>query len=364
MKPTDFSAQPRITLATVARLAGVSQSTVSLVLNDRPLAQNLAPKTRERIRAAAQTLRYRPNAAARSLRSARTHLLGVIVFDIADPYCTLILQGVQETVGGTDLLPIILDVQNSNERFERFLEMVVEHQVEGLVIVANWLFIELDGLRKFEETGIPAVIVGREFASTRISSVLVDNQAGGCIAMEHLLSLGHKRIAVIRGPKHLQDSERRWRGIKAAARKAGHTIAPRLILQLPESADPLQGFAGGQQMVTELLRSGEDFTGIVAFDDLTACGAMRALHEAGKRTPQDVSVVGFDDIPQAVLTTPSLTTVAQGMKEMGSLAATQVLSLIAAGPSSERPKATISLHPPAMVLRESTSRQAGRSAKR
>ncbi len=354
MKSSPIPGKSRSTLATVARLAGVSQSTVSLVLNDRPLARNLAADTRERIRRAAQELRYRPNAAARSLRNARTQLLGVIVFDIADPYCTLILQGVQEAVRQTDLLPIILDVQNRNERFDRYLEMVVEHQVEGLIIVANWLFIDLDGLRRFEEAGIPAVIIGREFPSKNITSVLVDNQAGGRAAMQHLLSLGHTRIAVIRGPKHLQDSDRRWRGIQQAAKKAGHTLDPKLVLRLPESADPLQGFVGGHHAIAELLRQGEAFTGIVAFDDLTACGALRALYEAGIRSPRDVSVVGFDDIPQAVLTTPSLTTVAQEMKEMGAFAATHVLALIEDDPAIKRSDATIRLHPPKMVVREST----------
>ena len=362
MKSSPALPKDRITLATVARLAGVSPSTVSLVLNDRPLSRKLAADTRERIRSAAETLRYHPNAAARSLRSARTHLLGIIVFDIADPYCTLILQGVQEAVRQTDLLPIILDVQNRSERFNSYLDMLVEHRVEGVIIIANWLFIELNGLRAFEDTGIPAVIVGREFVSKSISSVLVDNRAGGCAAMHHLLSLGHTRIAVIRGPKRLQDSDRRWRGIQQAARDAGHTLHSKLVLRLPESADPLQGFVGGHRAIAQLLLTGIHFTGIVAFDDLTACGALRALHEAGIRSPHDVSVVGFDDIPQAVLTTPSLTTVGQGMKEMGSFAAAHVLTLIHADPAKKPAAATIRLHPPTMIVRESTGKSTSGSA--
>lgn len=354
MNPTETPAQARrITLATVARLAGVSQSTVSVVLNDRPLARNLSEATRKRIRAAALSLQYRPNAAARSLRSARTHLVGVIVFDIADPYCTLILQGVQEVLGKTDLLPIILDVQNENARFKRYLDMAVEHQVEGLIVVANWLFVDLDCLHRFEDTGIPLVIVGREFPSKRVSSVLVDNEAGGRIAMEHLLSLGHRNIAVILGPKRLQDSERRWRGMRRAARAAGYALDPKLVVRLPESADSLQSFTSGHAATSALIQKKLHFTAMLAFDDLTACGVLRALHEHGIRSPEDVSVVGFDDIPQAVLTTPSLTTVSQQMGEMGSFAASHLLQLVEADRTSALP-AIVQLHPPCMVLREST----------
>ena len=355
MKPAHLGGpKSRVTLATVAQLAGVSQSTVSLVLNERPLARRLSPVTRDRIRFAAKQLQYRPNAVARSLRSSRTHLLAVIVFDIADPFCTLILQGVQDTVRQTALLPMILDVQNRNERFDRYLEMVVEQQAEGVVIVANWLYADLDGLRRFEKTGIPAVIIGREFPSENVSSVLVDNEAGGHAAMEHLLALGHRQIAVIRGPRRLQDSDRRWLGIQRAARRFGHKIDPALVLRLPENADPLQGFTGGHRAVAKLIAASRKFTAIVAFDDLTACGALRALHEADIRSPQDVSVVGFDDITQAMLTTPSLTTVAQGLREMGISAAEHILERIDSEAAGKRPLATICLHPPTLVVREST----------
>ncbi len=344
----------RPTLADIAREAGVSPSTVSLVLNDRLLAQNLAPSTRERIRVIAGRLQYRPDAAARSLRSRRTQLVAVIVFDIADPYCTLILQGIQETLGSTGLLPIILDVHNQREQLERYLGMAVEHAVEGVIVVANWLFVELDILERFERSGICTVIVGREFPSKTISSILVDNEAGGRLALQHLLDLGHRAIAVIRGPKRLQDSQRRWRGIQQAARDAGLRLCPTLVRQLPESADPLQGFTGGYRTTREWTSTRAAFTGIVAFDDLTACGAIRALHEAGLRVPEDVSVVGFDDIPQAVLTMPSLTTVSQHMRRMGILATEHLLRLIAGDPTLPA-EAFIALHPPSVVARESTA---------
>ena len=345
----------RATLADIAREAGVSQSTVSLVLNDRPLAQNLAAATRERIRVIASRLHYRPDAAARSLRSRRTQLIAVIVFDIADPYCTLILQGIQETLSPTGLLPIIMDVHNQREQFERYLGMAVEHAVQGVIVVANWLFVELDSLRRFERNGIPTAIVGREFPSDAISSILVDNEAGGHLAFQHLYDLGHRRIAVIRGPKRLQDSQRRWRGIQQAARNSGLRLNPTLVRQLPGSADPLQSFTGGYEVTRKWTVAGARLTGILAFDDLTACGTIRALHEAGLRVPEDVSVVGFDDIPQAVLTMPSLTTVSQHMRQLGILATEHLLRLMAADTTLPS-HAFICRHPPTVIARESTAR--------
>jgi LacI family transcriptional regulator len=345
----------RVTLADVARSAGVSLSTVSLVLNDKPLARNLAAATRHRIRNIAEQLNYRPDAAARSLRSRRSQLIGVMVFDIADPYCTLILQGIQETLGETALLPIIMDAHNQRQQFARYLGMAVEHHVEGLIVVANWLFVDIEALRRFERNGIPTAIVGREFPSPSISSVLVDNEAGGRLAFEHLHGLGHTHIAVVRGPERLQDSERRWLGIEAAAKTAGVKLDRRLVLQLPETADPVLGYAGGYQAAKRLIASGRDFTGVLAFDDLTAFGVIRGLHEAGLNVPRDVSVVGFDDIPQAILTMPSLTTVSQHMREMGRSAAAHVLESIQSKTASKPPRSFILLHPPTLIARESTA---------
>ncbi len=353
------NAQRRPTLATVAEASGFSVSAVSLVLNDRPLARSLSADTRKRIQQAAAALNYRPDAAARSLRSRRSQLVGVMVFDIADPYCTLILQGIQATLQPAGLLPIIMDVHNQSDQFERFLGLAVERQVEGLIVVANWLFVEIDTLRRFERNGIPAALVGREFPSSVISSVLIDNEEGGRLAMEHLLELGHRNVAVIRGPRQLQDSDRRWRGMQIAARAAGVRLDPQLVVQMPESADPLQGHVAGADATRELLRRGKPFTGLLAFDDLTASGALRALYEAGCRVPEDISIVGFDDIPQAMLNTPSLTTVSQHLRQMGEVATEHLLGLIAAaqdnGSSAAKPaKAFIRLHPPALVRREST----------
>lgn len=346
----------RVTLADIARTAEVSVSTVSLVLNDKPLAKNLAATTRARVRDIAKKLNYRPDAAARSLRSRKSHLIGVMVFDVADPYCTLILQGIQQTLRHTNLLPIILDAHNEWEQFSRYLGMAIEHHVEGLIVVANWLFIDIEALRTFERNGISTVVVGREFASRSISSILADNEAGGRLAFEHLHSLGHTQIAVIRGPEQLQDSERRWLGIQAAAKRAGVKLDRDLVTQLPEAADPALGYAGGYDATQALIESGKLFTGVIAFDDLTAFGVVRALHEAGLQVPKRVSVVGFDDIPQARLALPSLTTVSQDLHQIGVLATEHLLELIEPEVHAPPTRNFIHLHSPTVIARESTGR--------
>ena len=134
----------------VARASGYSASSVSIVLNDAPLAENLSPRTRRRIRETAEQLGYRPHLFARSLRTQRSNTIGVIVFDMSDPFCTLILRGIDKHFQPAGFLPIVMDAHNDRDRFERYLDMVVQRRVEGLIVVANWLFVSIDAL---EATG-------------------------------------------------------------------------------------------------------------------------------------------------------------------------------------------------------------------
>lgn len=320
----------RVTLQHVARACGVSPSAVSIVLNQTPLSLHMAEDTRRRVQETAERLGYRPNILARFLRKQRSEMVGIMVFDIADPFCTQILQGIQEELLATDYLPVIMDAQNQREHFERYLELLVDRRVDGVIVVANWLFVQIDTLRDFEKNGLPAVMVGREYSSQTTSSVLVDNEQGGYLALEHLYRLGHRRISVIRGPASLQDSERRWRGIRRFAAEVKLRLDPALVRKLPDAANPFAGYEGGHAAVDSILREGRQFTAVLAFDDLTACGAIRALREHDLLCPDDVSVIGFDDVPFAALTMPRLTTVRQHMKELGALSARTLLEAIRA----------------------------------
>ncbi len=227
-----------ITIRDVAKESGFSSTTVSIVLNDAPLARYIPPATKKRIEKAAKKLGYRPNLFARSLRSKRSHTVGVMVFDMTDPYCTLILRGIENSLYQSSFLPILTDVHNERSRFERYLEMLLDRRVEALIVLANWLFVDIDVLADLEKSSIPSVMIARELQTDTVSSVIVDNEMGGYSAVEHLHSLGHRKIAFIRGPKTLGDSAPRWQGVRSFAKSAGLELDPRLIVDLPESRGP------------------------------------------------------------------------------------------------------------------------------
>src|SRR6266481_8166530 len=284
-----------ITIRDVAKESGFSSTTVSIVLNNAPLARYIPAATKKRIEKAAKKLGYRPNLFARSLRSKRSHTVGVMVFDMTDPYCTLILRGIENSLYQSSFLPILTDVHNERSRFERYLEMLLDRRIEGLVVLANWLFVDINVLADLEKNNIPTATVGRELKNDNVSSVIVDNAAGARAALEHLHSIGHRKIAFIRGPRQLSDTEPRWRGVRTLAREHNLELGSRLIVDLPESGDPFSSFEQGYKLTEELLHRRRPFTALMAFDDMTAFGAIRALAKAGIRVPGQCSVVGFDD---------------------------------------------------------------------
>jgi LacI family transcriptional regulator len=339
----------------VARESGFSASTVSIVLNDAPLSRYVAVKTKQHIREVAKRMGYRPDAFARSLRSRRSRTIGIMVFDLSDPYCTLILKGIQRSLYTTSYLPFIMDAHNQAQQFERYLEMLLERRVEGLIVVANWLFIDIRPLADLARQQIPTMLIGREMRSSPISSVMVDNKIGGYDAMRHLYELGHREIAIIRGPEQLVDSQPRWEGIVQFCSEVGLKLNPAHIVDLSDTSDPNSGFEEGYRFTKMLAGQKEQFSALVAFDDLTAFGAIRALHEAGREIPSDCSVIGFDDVPHAAHSSPGLTTVRQPMEQMGEIAANYILKAIdAVRGQVELPSEAI-LMPPAVVVRESTA---------
>lgn len=343
-----------VTIRDVAKESGFSSTTVSIVLNNAPLARYIPAPTKKRIERAAKKLGYRPNLFARSLRSKRSHTVGVMVFDMTDPYCTLILRGIENSLYQSSYLPILTDVHNEGSRFERYLEMLLDRRIEGLIVLANWLFLDINLLADVEKSSIPTAVIGCELKTDSISSVIVDNELGGRIALEHLHSLGHRKIAFIRGPKTLGDSAPRWKGVRAFAQSAGLELDSRLILDLPESRDPISGFEDGYKLTEELIRRKRPFTALMAFDDLTAFGAIRALAKAGVRVPEQCSVIGFDDVAPSALYTPPLTTVRQPMEAMGNM----TVNIIVDGMNAVLEKRNVgAVHrkvAPELVVREST----------
>src|SRR5882724_2654617 len=308
------------TIRDVARESGFAASTVSIVLNNAPLARYIPPATKARIHKAAKKLGYHPNIFAKSLRSKRNHTVGVILFDITDPYCTLILRGIEKSLYQESYLSILADAHNERARFERYLEMMLERRVEGLLVLANWLYLDINLLADLERCKIPTVIIGRELESDATSSVIVDDEAGAYAALSHLYGLGHRKIAFVRGPNALSSSKARWRGVQRFAKDTNLELDPRLIVDLPDQLNPNVGVDDGFRMTEELLKGKRPFTALMAYDDMTAFGALRALAKAGIKVPGNCSVVGFDDINPSQLFVPALSTVRQPMEAMGAAA--------------------------------------------
>ena len=197
-------------------------------------------------------------------------------------------------------------------------------------------------------------MIGRELQTDTVSSVIVDNEMGAYSAVEHLHSLGHRKIAFIRGPKTLADSAPRWQGVRSFAKRTGLELDPRLIVDLPESGDPISSFEAGYKLTEELLKRKRPFTALMAFDDMTAFGAIRALAKAGLRVPEHCSVIGFDDVAASSLYTPPLTTIRQPMEAMGAMAANLAIEGINAVLEKREITAVHRRMAPELAVREST----------
>jgi DNA-binding LacI/PurR family transcriptional regulator len=343
-----------VTLLDIARASGFSVSTVSIVLSEAPLSQNVAEKTRTHIRAIARQLGYHPDAYARSLRRRSTMTIGVLAFDLSDPFCVPLMRGIQEGAHKAGYMPLVMDAQTQRKLFDNYLHTLLERRAEGVIVLASWVFEETNLLGDIRKNNVPIAIVGRDLTTRQINSILVDNEAGGALAARHLYELGHRRIAVIRGPEEMCDSEPRWAGIQRVIAETGMKLDEKLIFQLPGIVGPASGFEGGLRFARQMMQSRKPFTAVLAFDDLTALGVVRGLTEDGVRVPQDCSVTGFDDVLPAEVATPAITTIRQPLREMGVEAAESVLQAIKSGANSPT-KAKLHKTQPELIVRMSTA---------
>jgi LacI family transcriptional regulator len=323
-----------------------------MVLNHAPQASYIPEATKKRIIEAAEGMGYQPNPFAQALRRRNSHTIGVMVPDIADPYCAQILRGIENSFSRSPYLPFLVDIQNDRLRFNKYLNVLLARRVEGLIILANSLSFETELLSGFETRKIPSVILGREPGTDALSWVTTDHESGTQQALEHLYRLGHRRIAFIRGPKMIVDSHQQWSGICSFAVAAGLELDSRLVVTL---SDPFSSYEGGYERTKELLALKIPFSALVAFDDMTAFGAIRALINAGLRVPLDCSVIGFDDIPAAAFYNPALSSVREHMDRLAAMGAEILMESIRA----HRKNTTVSpVHrkvKPELIVRESTA---------
>lgn len=298
----------------VAEHAGVSATTVSHVINETRLVSD---ELRERVLAAIDELDYRPNHLARSLRRGRTHTIGMIIPTGINPYFAEIAQGVEETSFEEGYSVILCNSKGSPDKARTYADVLVEKQVDGILLVSVELSVE--GIRTLQAQQVPLVVVNRDISGSRTDSVLVDQAHGSYLGTRHLTGQGHRRVACITGPSDLTPSAERIAGYRQGLAEAGVPVDESLILE--SSLD----FEGGYEAACQLIPMARSPTAVVAGNDLMALGTIRAAREMGRRVPEDLSVVGYDDVILASYSIPPLTTIAQPRHEIGVLAATLLL---------------------------------------
>jgi LacI family transcriptional regulator len=335
---------PKPTMSDVAAHAGVDISTVSRALNERTAAL-LRSETVDRVTAAAAELGYRPNVLARSLRTQRSHTIGMVIPDLTNPFFPPIVRGVEDVLDDADYTLIIANTDNDVRREQRSLRSLVGRQVDGLLVATSHLH---DGTPGDEELGgLPLVLVNRRGSDPDIPSVVPDDVAGIDAVVAHLTGLGHHRIAHLAGPQDTSTGRTRAQSFRDAMSAAGLDDE-----DLIEGAD-LFDIDAGRDACERLLTRRPDLTAIVAANDLLAIGCIRAMRDRGLRVPTDVSLVGFNDMPLVDLIDPPLTTVRVPQQEMGRAAARILLDLLGEGGSRTAP--TCLELPPELVIRLSTS---------
>jgi DNA-binding LacI/PurR family transcriptional regulator len=329
-----------VTLKALAEHVGLTSGTVSAVLNDSPSARSIPRETKDRIHAAAKELNYRPNFFARTLRNKRTYTIGVIAEEIGDSYGSMVISGIEAHLRKMDYFFLTVAHRHDQNLLSQYSELLLQRGVEGFITVDTTVL---------EVPSLPMVAVAGHQKIKGVTNVVLDHVKAATLALNHLATLGHKRIAFMRGNPLSSDSTDRWRAICEVAQRTGVTIDPELTVQI-DMDDPTPQL--GYPFAKQLLARKKPFTALFAYNDISAIGAIRALQEQGFRVPQDVSVMGFDDIPGAAFNTPTLTTVRQPLARMGQVAAQTLLERIA-GREDYPPEIAIE---PELVVRESTGK--------
>ncbi len=331
--------QHNVTIIDVAKEAGVSFATVSRVLND---GANVKPEKRERVQRAIKRLGYTTNLQARSLRGGRSHLIGLLVRDLGTAYIGEIIRGVDLELAENKYDMMLYTTHRRQTQESAYVTALTRGMTDGLLIV---LPRHPEGyLKTLRQKKFPYVLIDHQGIDEKGPAVGATNRAGAYDATRYLLALGHRRIGFITGTMNLGCSRERLDGYRAALQDHGVTVSEGLI------REGLFTQPRGYTAALELLELDQPPTAIIASNDVTAFGAMEAARERGKKIPDDISIVGFDDIPQAAQVHPPLTTIRQPLEEMGRRAVQMLLQII------ENPKqsaAKIEL-PTELVVREST----------
>ena len=306
----------RVTLKMIAERLGLTPGTVSAALNNSAAARSIPEHTKNRILEAAREMNYRPNFFARTLRLKRTFTIGVIAEEIGDDYGSQIISGIEHYLQQHDYFFFTVAHRHDPKLLASYSQLLLSRGVEGFITVDT-------SLR--EAPSIPTAAVAGHQSVAGVTNIILDHKKAARLALGHLKGLGHERIAFLKGQPFSSDSATRWTAICEAAEEFGIEIRPELTVQiLGTDSTPTLGYPVGK----ELLARKQPFTALFAYNDISAIGSIWAFREAGLRVPEDVSVIGFDDIPAAAFSNPALTTVRQPLIRMGQIAAQTVVDQI------------------------------------
>jgi DNA-binding LacI/PurR family transcriptional regulator len=346
----DFGRHP--TLVDIAERAGVAPMTVSRVVNENGY---VSEAMREKVQRAVKELNYHPNGLARSLKRQRTHVVGILLPDIANPFSAELVSGIQEILLSRGYASFICTSERSTEREQASLRALFDHRLDGIIVATRETPTGNEWLSRMVERGLPMVVVGRDFTHPKVDRVTADHEKGGYEATKYLIASGHKRIGFagvsLAGGKGL----RRFQGYLAALRDHKLPVEEELVVGMDTISGP--GYStqnDGYQGMKRLLALRKPPTAVFARNDFTAIGAMCALHDAGLAVPDDVSIVGFDNVPLAAYTSPPLTTVDQPTIEQGRQAASLLIERIEPSASKglrERREVNLNCH---LIVRQST----------
>lgn len=330
------------TMKDVAQQAGVSPSTVSHVINDtRFVSQQL----RDRVLHAMRELNYQPSAVARSLRTKRTQVVALVIPDITNPYFPEVARGVQDVAEENEYSVILCNTDRVRGRELRFLKALRGQRVDGLIL--NPSEVTSGDLQDLQDAQIPVVLIGSQIDHPDLDVVMVDNVQGAYDAVSHLIDLGHRRIGLVGGSRAASSGEQRFQGYIRALADLDIPIDEEIITEGRFTRE------GGYESMKRLLALQAPPTAVFASSDVMAIGALMAIQEEGLQVPNDVSLVGFDDIAEASTTTPKLTTVSQPKYQTGQVAAQLLFDRVEGASPGERQKIVLSHQ---LVIRDSTAR--------
>jgi LacI family transcriptional regulator len=326
----------RISLKFLAEHLGLSPSTISYVLNDTP-GRSIPETTRERVRKAAAEFNYQPSMIARTLQGKPMQTVGILLPELGEGYHSQVLSGIGDLLMERGYFYFTVHHRHKPELIRAYPRLLQARGVDGILAIDTHLEDPLP---------MPAALIAGETALREVPNIVLNHELAAKLAVEHLYSLGHRKIVFMKGQSFSTDTQLRWEATMEVARDYGLTVDEHLIVELAiDSSSPEISYPG----IHDLLEHRAKFTAICCFNDVSAMGSIRALHDAGLRVPDDVSILGFDDIQSSAYQVPSLSTIRQPLRKMGSIGAESLLRKLA---GEELP--SILRVEPELIVREST----------